>query len=244
MIALDKTKDLEIILISLLCESFQKQFFDWAEKNRVPRLGLLKDCRNRLKRTVIPENRCFFLVQKTVNKTSRTFDLIVILTKPKIFSELESLRKKLGNGIVPKPELRDVERNKSPKTMPFMCLCRVTFIDGETIVNDYQLFIDLLKASGELWNLMIITYCLIKDAVYRHYIVNEFLLGKSKRGVSNEPRNVAIYLAGRLRTDALETIGKEFGLNRFSSNSSAIERVKRQIVKDRKFRKRMKKIRL
>lgn len=84
----------------------------------------------------------------------------------------------------------------------------------------------------------------IKDVVCRHYMVNESVLGKSKRGVSNEPRNVAIYLARQLRTDALETIGKEFGLNRFSSTSSAIERVKRQIVKDRKFRKRIEKIRL
>ncbi len=84
----------------------------------------------------------------------------------------------------------------------------------------------------------------IKDVVCRHYMVNEPVLGKSKRGVSNEPRNVAIYLARQLRTDALETIGKEFALNQFSSTSSAIERVKRQIVKDRKFRKRIKKIKL
>jgi putative transposase len=64
-------------------------------------------------------------------------------------------------------------------------------------------------------------------------MVNESVLGKSKRGVSNEPRNVVIYLARQLRTDGLETIGREFGLNRFSSTSSAIERVKRRIEKIR-----------
>jgi len=33
----------------------------------------------------------------------------------------------------------------------------------------------------------------IKDAVCRHYRINESVLDKSQRGVSNEPRNVAIY---------------------------------------------------
>jgi REP element-mobilizing transposase RayT len=83
----------------------------------------------------------------------------------------------------------------------------------------------------------------IKDVVCRHYRVNESVLDKSQRGVVNEPRNVAIYLARQLRGDGLETIGREFGLKRFSSTGSAVQRVKKQIVKNKNFRERIEKIR-
>jgi len=62
--------------------------------------------------------------------------------------------------------------------------------------------------------------------------------GIGLRGVFNEPRNVAIYLIRVLRCEGLEEIDKDFDMTRYSSVSSVIERVKNQILKDRKFKKR------
>ncbi len=67
---------------------------------------------------------------------------------------------------------------------------------------------------------------------------------KSKRGIFNEPRNAAIYLTRRLRGDEPGEICKEFYMKRYSSASSAIERIKTQISKDRRLRKRVEKLRL
>ena len=79
----------------------------------------------------------------------------------------------------------------------------------------------------------------IKTAVCRHYRINNDELQVSKRGVFNEPRNVAIYLTRRLRGDSLQQIGEQFGIRKYSSVSSVIERLKLVIAEDRKLRKRV-----
>ena len=84
----------------------------------------------------------------------------------------------------------------------------------------------------------------IKRVVCKTYHVREEDLLKSKRGVFNEPRNVAIYLTRRLRGDGLDQICREFHMKRYSSASSAIQRVRVQISKDRQFKKRIEKLRL
>ena len=84
----------------------------------------------------------------------------------------------------------------------------------------------------------------IKRVVCKAYQVDEKDLLKSKRGEFNEPRNVSIYLTRRLRGDGLREICKEFHIKRYSTASSAIERVKAQILKDRQLRKRVEKLRL
>jgi putative transposase len=75
----------------------------------------------------------------------------------------------------------------------------------------------------------------IKAVVCDNYNIQESILQKARRGVSNEPRDVAIYLARMLRQEGLREIGEEFGLNNYSSVSSAIERVKSLMVKNHKF---------
>ncbi len=73
----------------------------------------------------------------------------------------------------------------------------------------------------------------IKAAVCQEYGVTEKQLIHSIRGISNEPRNVAIYLTRILRQDGLIDIGAAFGMQGYSSASSAIIRVKeRQLVDD------------
>ena len=84
----------------------------------------------------------------------------------------------------------------------------------------------------------------IKEAVCRLYDINEEHLLISKRGLTNEPRNTAIYLMRQLMGSKLEEIGREFGMNNYSSASTVIERTKQKAITDRKFRKRIEKLKL
>ena len=84
----------------------------------------------------------------------------------------------------------------------------------------------------------------IKDIVCEFYGVDRDKLYTSKRGVFNEPRAVAIYLARMLRKEGLDRICRGFSMCRYSSASSAIERVKRQMSKDKELRMRIDHIRL
>ncbi len=49
-----------------------------------------------------------------------------------------------------------------------------------------------------------------------------------------KPRNVAIFLVRRLRGEKLQEIGRQFGMAKYSSVSSAIEKMKRDISADRR----------
>jgi len=79
----------------------------------------------------------------------------------------------------------------------------------------------------------------IKKEVCRFYQVKQDDLLRSKRGVFNEPRNVAIFLSRRVRGDRLDEIGRDFNLKRYSSVSTVIERTKAQISRDRKLKQRV-----
>ncbi|MBI4774505.1 MAG: transposase [Deltaproteobacteria bacterium] len=83
----------------------------------------------------------------------------------------------------------------------------------------------------------------IKQVVCAFYQVDENRLMVSKRGVFNEPRNMAIYLMRRLRGAGLNEIGKEFDMHKYSSVSSVIERMNVQISRDPDVRKRVDKLR-
>ncbi|MCK5487613.1 MAG: hypothetical protein KAI86_15455, partial [Desulfobacterales bacterium] len=83
----------------------------------------------------------------------------------------------------------------------------------------------------------------IKAVVCDNYNIQESILQKARRGVSNEPRDVTIYLARMLRQEGLREIGTEFGLNNYSSVSSTIERVKSLMIKDHKFRSQVEEMR-
>jgi len=84
----------------------------------------------------------------------------------------------------------------------------------------------------------------IKGAVCREYDINEEDLFISKRGMTNEPRNTAIYLMRHLMGSKLEEIGREFGINNYSSVSTIIERTKQKATHDRKLRKRIEKLKI
>jgi len=58
----------------------------------------------------------------------------------------------------------------------------------------------------------------------------------------NEPRNVAIYLVRHLRGEKLEEIARQFGIAKYRSVSSVIEKLKRDMSAERKLRVRVKNI--
>jgi putative transposase len=58
-------------------------------------------------------------------------------------------------------------------------------------------------------------------------------------GVENEPRDVAMYLIRSMRAEPLMRVGANFGLNQYSSVSSAVIRVKAKLQEDRKFKDRL-----
>jgi len=67
-------------------------------------------------------------------------------------------------------------------------------------------------------------------------------LYRSRRGYFNEPRNVAIYLMRRLRGDTLKAVGEVVGINKNSTVSSIIDRVKYEMSRDKGIRLRVEKL--
>ncbi len=73
----------------------------------------------------------------------------------------------------------------------------------------------------------------ILEVVGKFYKVGMDDLLRSRRGYFNEPRNVAIYLTRRLRGDTLKFVGEVFGINKNSTVSSSIDRVKYEMRRDK-----------
>ena len=81
----------------------------------------------------------------------------------------------------------------------------------------------------------------IKKAVCNHYKIENADLLKSRRGIENEARDVAIYMLRVLRGERLTIIGREFNLNNYSAVSTAIKRIRRK-TESTKFKKRYQQI--
>jgi putative transposase len=79
----------------------------------------------------------------------------------------------------------------------------------------------------------------IQSAVCASYGINRNELLSSRRGMSNDARNVAIYLARQLSGQTLATIGHAFGLEHYSSVSSVASRMKQRLVSDRSLRRKV-----
>jgi hypothetical protein len=79
----------------------------------------------------------------------------------------------------------------------------------------------------------------IISEVSRYYKIRTTTLKAVRRGIENKPRDVAMYLIRSMRSEPLMRVGAGFGLNRYSSVSSAVMRVKTKLQKDRKFKARL-----
>ena len=82
----------------------------------------------------------------------------------------------------------------------------------------------------------------IKLVICREYKVDIASLYGIRRGVANEPRNIAIYLTRFLRRDSLKEIGKEFKVPNYSSVSSIVESMKANLAGNKKLKKQVDKI--
>ena len=79
----------------------------------------------------------------------------------------------------------------------------------------------------------------IKHAVCMAYNIRESDLYVSRRGHFNEPRNVAVYLIRHLRNDTLKHVGEGFGIEKYSTVSSIVERVKKEMKADKGLKNRV-----
>ncbi len=77
------------------------------------------------------------------------------------------------------------------------------------------------------------------SAVCKYYSVTQKQLVAVRRGVVNEPRDMAIYLLRTVCGEPLMTIGTKFGMNRYSSVSSAVDRIKVRQLKGNKVRSKL-----
>ena len=82
-----------MVLISPLCESFQEKFFAQAEK--IPGLEIIEGSPESVEKDRDTQEPLLLKYSEKGEDKQKAFDLIVVLTKPKISPELESLSKKL-----------------------------------------------------------------------------------------------------------------------------------------------------
>ncbi|MCJ7687336.1 MAG: hypothetical protein MUO68_23905 [Desulfobacteraceae bacterium] len=71
------------------------------------------------------------------------------------------------------------------------------------------------------------------------YNIKETELYVTRRRYFNEPRNVAVYLIRHLRNDTLKHVGEQFGIEKYSTVSSIVERVKNEMKADKGLKKRI-----
>lgn len=77
----------------------------------------------------------------------------------------------------------------------------------------------------------------IRGAVCKFYGIDQKELSESRRGVANEPRKMAIYLARRLSRESLGTIAEAFNMGAYSSVSSIVNRTGGQLQRDPRLKK-------
>ena len=97
ILALDKTKGLEVVLISPSCQPFQDGFL--PEEKKVSGLQIIEGIPQSVERKQEGEPLTINYDENGKQK-KETFELIVVLTKQKISPELVSLSKKFEQEIV------------------------------------------------------------------------------------------------------------------------------------------------
>jgi len=79
----------------------------------------------------------------------------------------------------------------------------------------------------------------IINEICKFYNVTRDDLYKTRRGAFNEPRSVAVYLARIIRLDSLVEISNAFHIEKYSSTSSIIERLKQRMKTEKNLAKRV-----
>ncbi len=81
------------------------------------------------------------------------------------------------------------------------------------------------------------------SCVCRHFKISRSELLVSKRGTENLAKDIAIYLVRVLCCKTLPHVGKEFEIKNYSTVSSAVQRVKSRVDKDKKLKREIETIR-
>ena len=97
IMALDRVEDMEVILVSTICDSFKEQFFPDADK--VDRLEIIEGAPESVERTKEGEPLILTYSQNGQIKKEK-LDLIVILTKQKTSPEITALSQNLQQEIL------------------------------------------------------------------------------------------------------------------------------------------------
>jgi len=79
----------------------------------------------------------------------------------------------------------------------------------------------------------------IKQAVCSKYRTSPEEMSVSRRGGRNEARNVAIYLIRQYTGEKLTIIGREFNVSKYSTVSSAVLKIRNELQKDKRLKKRI-----
>jgi REP element-mobilizing transposase RayT len=149
-----------------------------------------------------------------------------------MFSKVKSLQIRAYKEFISTEEPREIMQHYSRENVPSM-LGSEKFVDWVKFrfskKKKEKEIPESKKLCAEVFD--------IKKAVCNHYKIEEADLLKSRRGVENEARDVAIYMVRVIRGERLTLIGREFNLNNYSSVSTAIERVRRKL-KSHRFKKR------
>jgi len=77
----------------------------------------------------------------------------------------------------------------------------------------------------------------VMAAVCKYYGINQVELLASRRGRENLARNIGIYLVRRHCRETFPCVGRYFGIENYSTVSSAVERVKTNLSRDKKLQK-------
>ncbi len=153
-----------------------------------------------------------------------------------MFSKDKSLQMTTYKRFVAKEESLEIIKHYSKKHMPPI-LGRDKFIERVKDIFAKKKKVEEIPESKNLCPEIID----IKKAVCRYYKIEEAELLKSRRGIENEARDIAIYMLRVVRGELLTKIGQEFNLNNYSSVSSAISRVRKKL-ESRKFKTHYEKI--
>ncbi|MFC1891909.1 helix-turn-helix domain-containing protein [Thermodesulfobacteriota bacterium] len=152
----------------------------------------------------------------------------------KLFSKTKYESIKMYRTFVSKETPEDINRIFAGKKLPSV-LGQKDFVDNIKAVffksSDFEDVPEIKRLAPDINKIL--------TSVCRFYKIEEDDLLESRRGYFNEPRNIAVYLVRYLRNDTLKRVGEQFGIQKYSTVSSIVERVKYVINADKTIKKRV-----
>lgn len=155
-----------------------------------------------------------------------------------VLEQNKSVQLKSYINFVNKEDSKEIKNLFSRKNLP-------SVFGDESFVERIRERFFRLKPHAEIPETKLLTCRIdeIKDAVSKFYNVSQEVLVISRRGVGNEPRNVALYLARHYTGKKLVEIGRTFNINNYSTVSTAICKIDKEIKTNNILQKRIDKIR-